>query len=95
MKENLVENHWNEFLHNPLNVIDRLYNQMGGELKVEEFHNLIKEELDNLLKSDPSKLDEIPYLNNRNLKYDGIRNKSLVRYRCMIQDMFNSGTLFY
>ena len=89
MKENLVENHWNQFLINPLNVIDRLYNQMSGECTIGEFHNLIKDQLADLLKSNSSRLEEIPFLNNRNTSYNQIKNKSLVRYRCMIQDMFN------
>ena len=91
MKENLIDNHWNEFLINPLNIVDRLFKQMGDEMDVKEFHNLLKDQLSNLLKSDQSKLEAIPFLNNRNLNYDKIRNKSLVRYRCMIQDMFNPG----
>lgn len=89
MKENLIENHWDQFLINPLSVIDRLYNQMNGESSIEEFHYLIKDQLNNLLKSDATKLEQIPFLNNRNTNYDFIKNKSLVRYRCMVQDMFN------
>ena len=89
MKENLIENHWDQFLVNPLGVVDRLYNQMNGESSVEEFHSLLKEQLTSLLETHPSKLQQIPYLNNRNTNYDNLKNKSLVRYRCMIQDMFN------
>jgi len=89
MKENLIDHHWQEFLVNPLNVVDRLFNQMNGESSVDEFHNFIQEQLKSLIKSDSSRLDEIPYLNNRQTNYDNIRNRSLVRYRCMVQDMFN------
>lgn len=89
MKENLIENHWDQFLIDPLAVVDRLYNQMNGESSVEEFHCLIKEQLASLLEANPSYLQQIPYLNNRNTNYDNLKNKSLVRYRCMIQDMFN------
>lgn len=89
MKENLIDNHWSEFLVNPLNVVDRLYNQMNGESNIDEFHNFIKDQLISLINSDPSRVQQIPYLNNRNTNYDNIRNRSLVRYRCMIQDMFN------
>lgn len=95
----LISQNWNDFVLQPISTVNRMFEQFqkhssiaatskeGGK-QILEFHENLKQQV---LKctQDPDKLNSIPFLNGRVNIHDALPNRSLVRYQCMVQDMFN------
>ncbi|RWS06415.1 mini-chromosome maintenance complex-binding protein-like protein [Dinothrombium tinctorium] len=82
---------WSQFVKKPLEVIDAILdrNNRNNSLfeKPLDIHFALKQQLQQQL-SDDCKRDSIPAVNNY-ASITSLPHKSLVRFRCMVQDMFD------
>jgi hypothetical protein len=87
---------WSDFIAEPIKFVNKLYDQVQGQStngkeankQLLEFHESLKQQVNECVQ-DESKRNMIPFLNGRANFHDALRNRSLVRYQCMVQDMFN------
>ncbi|RWS27006.1 mini-chromosome maintenance complex-binding protein-like isoform X1 [Leptotrombidium deliense] len=83
---------WSQFISNPSSLLNNVFDKNASNAEAFSnpimFHFALKEELRKCLEADVTRLLTIPSLNACE-NVESIPNRSIVRFRCMIQDMFD------